>query len=120
MSDSGVGALVKFGAWLSHRLDLEVLSCGRAGLAPKDSCNLELTGKHLLFDLTIEGGFIFLSAQLLDRGDPPESLASFADGLDGWKQICAIVRCLERDQIKSLAKPIELCGGSGPNGWVIS
>jgi mannose-6-phosphate isomerase-like protein (cupin superfamily) len=29
------------------------------------------------------------------------------------------VRCLEREQIKSLAKPIELGGGSGPNGCLL-
>jgi hypothetical protein len=74
----------------------------------------------LAYNVLLDGGWIFLSAEILDRADPPESLASFADGPDGWKQVSAIVRCLERDQIKSLTKPIELGGGEGPNAWVIS
>jgi hypothetical protein len=120
MSDSGIGAMVQSAAWMSYRLDLEVLTFGRAGDAPKDSCLLQMTGRFLAYNVLLDGGWIFLSAQLMDKADPPESLASFADGPDGWKQVCAIVRGLERDQIKSLAKPIELGGGSGPNGWVIS
>jgi hypothetical protein len=102
------------------RLDLEILSIGRAGDAPKDSCLFQMTGRFLAYDVLLDGRWIFLSAEILDRADPRESLASFADGPDGWRQICSIVRCLERDQIKSLAKPIELGGGSGPNGWVIT
>ena len=119
-SSSGVSAMVHAACWSADRLDLEILSIGRAGDAPPHSCKLEMCGPFLFYDITLDGGWIFLSAQLMDRGDPPESLASFGDGPDGWRQVCSIVRCLEREQIKSLAKPIELGGGSGPNGWVIS
>ena len=45
-----------------------------------------------------------LSVQLLDRADPPESLASFVDGPDGWKQVCSIVRCLERETDQIVGK----------------
>jgi hypothetical protein len=112
--------MVHAACWCADRLDLEILSIGRAGDAPKDSCLFQMTGRFLAYDVLLDGRWIFLSAEILDRADPRESLASFADGPDGWRQICSIVRCLERDQIKSLAKPIELGGGSGPNGWVIT
>ena len=56
---------------MSSRFNLEVLSFGRAGDAPPQSCKLELTGRHLLYDVTLDGGFIFISAQVCNRGDLP-------------------------------------------------
>jgi hypothetical protein len=49
-----------------------------------------------------------------------EQLLSVSDTSEGWRQIFTLIRAFERDQIKSLEKPIELGGGSGPDGWVIA
>ena len=68
--------MVFAGAWLSDKFDLEVLSFGRESLAPKDSCKLEMSGRYLAYDVTLDGGWIFLSVAVMDRGDPPETLLS--------------------------------------------
>ena len=110
--------MVRVGAWLSHEFDLEILSCGRAGNAPQHSCKLELCGRHLLFDLTVDGSWLFTSVALLDRADPPESLLSVADGADGWETTRKLVAALEYNEIRSLTRPLEI--GNGPDGFVIA
>jgi hypothetical protein len=116
-SDSGLGAFVYAGAWLSTRFDLEVLSFGRSGDAPPQSCKLELVGDFLAFEIVLDGGFIFISAQVCDRGDPPELLVSFPDGPEGWTDTCQLISALERNKIRSLQRPIE--AGTGPGKFVI-
>ena len=116
-SDSGLGAMIYAGAWLSTRFDLKVLSFGRAGDAPPQSCKLELVGDFLAFEIVLDGGFIFISAQVCDRGDPPELLVSFPDGPQGWQDTCALISALERNNVRSLERPIE--AGTGKNGFVI-
>ena len=116
-SDSGLGAFVYAAAWLSTRFDLEVLNFGRAGDAPPSSCKLEMAGTFLFYDLTLDGGFIFISAQVMDQGDPPELLISFPDGPQGWMDTCSLISALERNNVRSLERPIE--AGTGKNGFVI-
>jgi hypothetical protein len=48
----------------------------------------------------------------------PELLLSIGDCDENWRQIFTIVRDFESEQIRSLTKPIELNGGSGPNCYV--
>ena len=90
------------GAWLSDKFDLEVLSFGREGLAPKDSCKLEMSGRHLAYDVTLDGGWIFLSATVMDRGDPRETLLTIADNAENWRLICQVITALERNNIREL------------------
>jgi hypothetical protein len=116
----GIAGMVKAGAWLSNLLDLEVLGCGRAGDAPAQSCKLELSGQFLAYDITLDGGWIFLSVAVMDRGDPPESLLSLADNAENWRTICQLVAALERSAIRELQpRPLEI-GPPGPNCWVIA
>ena len=93
MSKTGIAGMVQSAAWMSHQMDLEVVAFGRAGDAPKDSCLLQMTGRFLAYDVFLDGGWIFLSAQLMDRSDPPESLASFGDGR-GWLETGLLDRSL--------------------------
>ena len=97
--------------WLDDQLGLEILSIGRAGLDRRDSCTLEASGKHLLYVIVLDGGWVSLKVALLDRGTEPELIVTAGDGPQGWTQLCALVRLFERDGIKSLEKPIELGGG---------
>ena len=115
----GIAGMVRCAAMLSIRHDLDVASFGRSGDAPPQSCKLEMTGRHLLYDVTLDGGWLWLGVALLDKGDPPELLANFPDGPEGFKDVSQIIQAFEREGIRSLEKPIELGGGSGPNGWVI-
>jgi hypothetical protein len=52
----------------------------------------------------------------MDEGTEPEQLLSVADTSEGWRLSFVIIRAFEREGGGSLAKPIELGGGSGPNG----
>jgi hypothetical protein len=115
---NGVAALVRLGAFLDDTLGMEILSVGREGLDPANSCTLVATGKWLSYSVTVNGGFAFLRVALMDRGDEFETLLSISDPDEGWRQIFTIIRNFEREEIKSLSKPLELGGGSGPNGYV--
>jgi hypothetical protein len=114
---TGVSAMVKCALFLDVQLDIEILGIGRGGLDRKDSCTLEGVGKHLVYVVVLDGGFVFLKAQVLDSCDFPEQLFSIGDTKDGWQIICHVIRALERNNVKSLNRPIQ--AGSGPSGWVI-
>jgi hypothetical protein len=58
MADRGVGAQVYAAAWLSRVCSLEVESFGRAALARKDTCLLEMTGRHLAYTILLDGGWM--------------------------------------------------------------
>jgi hypothetical protein len=116
---SGVGSMVDLASYLSHEFAVEVLSIGREGLDRKDSCTLEMCGRHLFYVVKLDGGFVFLSACPMDRGDAPEQLLSVGDGDVGWKTITKLIAALERNKIKSLQpRPLEI-GPPGPLGFVI-
>jgi hypothetical protein len=67
MGNSGVPALVQCAAYLAHEFGVETLSMGREGLDRKDSCTAEMYGRHLLYVIKLDGGFVFLSACPMDR-----------------------------------------------------
>jgi hypothetical protein len=117
-SDSGLGAFVYAAAWLSNRFDLEVLSFGRAGDAPSQSCKLEMCGPFLAYDITLDSTWIFVSASVMDRSDPPQRLATFPDVRQGWQDTCKLITALERNKVRSLEVPLEI-GDGGPNSFVI-
>jgi hypothetical protein len=109
MGMEGVAAMVRAGVWLELRGGLEVLNIGRAGLDRKDSCTLELSGRHLFYTVFLDGGWVFLSAQPMDGVDSPERLIGVGDGPSGWQDICHLIIALERSAIKSLTpRPLQL------------
>jgi hypothetical protein len=67
----------------------------------------------------VNGSWVTTKLSLLDRPEPPETVLIAADGDLGWKRTFSVIRALEREEVKSLEKPISLGGGSGPNGYVI-
>jgi hypothetical protein len=115
----GVSAMVRIALHLENEWGMDVLSIGRECFDRKDSCTLSVTGKWLAYYVTLDGGWVFLRVQLLDLGDEPQQLLSVGDGEAGWKTICQLIAALERGEIKSLARPIEI-GESGKDCWVIS
>ena len=74
--------MVRAAVWFDDQLGLEILSIGRAGLDRKDSCTLEMSGKHLLFVISIDGGWISLKVALLDRVMEPELSSPWV--MAGW------------------------------------
>jgi len=120
MSPDGLGGMVQAAAWLANLLDLEVLTFGRAGLAPAHSCKLEIAGAHLLYDVTLDGGWIHFAVAAMDRGDPAEHLMSVADNPESWQTLCRFIAALERSGVRSLQpRPLRIGTESGPNSWVI-
>jgi hypothetical protein len=89
------------------KLKIETLSIERECFDRMDSCTLIATGKWLAYHITLDGGWVFLRVQLMDAGDEPQQLLSGADGAKGWRTICRLVAALERNQVKSLERPIE-------------
>jgi hypothetical protein len=95
------------------------LFIGRAALDRKESCTLEAGSRWLLYTVTVNGGWVTLKLALMDQAQLPECVLIARDGDEGWRRVSSIIRCLEREEVKSLEKPIVLGGGSGPNGYVI-
>jgi hypothetical protein len=120
MGMEGVAAMVRAAVWLENRGRLETLNIGRGGLDRKDSCTLELAGRHLFYSVLLDGGFVFLSAQSMDCGDSLERLIGVGDGPAGSQTICHLIVALERSRITSLTpKPIQLGEPGLPHCWVI-
>ena len=81
---------------------------------------MKVCGKWLAFRIALRGGWVWLSACPMDSASEPELLLNVGDGEAGWKTVCRLVLALERSGISSLERPIELGGGSAPDGWVIA
>ena len=120
MSVSGVAAMVRAAVWLENRAGLDTLAIGRDGLAPKDSCLLEMSGRQLFYSILLDGGWVAVSVQSMDTGDSPEKLMTVGDGADGWQMVCRLVAALERSGITTLTpKPIQLGEPGSPDCFVI-
>jgi hypothetical protein len=76
--------MVRCALFLEIQLDIEILGIGRGALDRKDSCTLEAAGKHLAYFVVLDGGYIFLRAQVLDDPcDALEELFSIGDSKKG-------------------------------------
>jgi hypothetical protein len=117
---NGIAALVKLAVFLDDQCGMEILSIGREGLDRQDSCTLIAFGKWLCYHVILDNSFVFLKVSLMDQGNEPELILSVGDVDERWRELFKVIRALERDEIKSLERPIELSGGTGPSGWVIS
>ena len=54
-SSSGVAAMLRFALYAEDELGITTLELGRQGLDRKDSCTWSGTGKHLCFNVMIDG-----------------------------------------------------------------
>ena len=104
---------------MAHTFDLEVLSIGRGADEPEGSCTLEVAGGHLFYAVTVGGGSVSVSAQVLDRGGL-EYLVRLADNADGWRTVCQLIAGLERGGVRSLQRPIRIGEPGNPDSWVIA
>jgi hypothetical protein len=53
MALEGVAAMVRAAVWLENRRRLETLNIGPGDLDRKDSCTLELAGRHLFYSVLL-------------------------------------------------------------------
>ncbi|MGA7394652.1 MAG: hypothetical protein WCC08_22525 [Terrimicrobiaceae bacterium] len=118
---NGIEALVHFSAWFEDVLGTEKCFSGRGGLDPKCSWTLHLCGRKLFYSIVLDGGFVFVSVQPMDSGEPLETLLVVGDCSEHWRQVCRLIQALERSGIESLkSRPIELGTPGSPDSWVIS
>jgi hypothetical protein len=119
MGGSGLPALIYAGAWLGNEFGMEAIACGRGALSNAD-CVLEICGKFLFFTITLRAGDVTVAAQPMDAGDPPDLLLRIGDNENGWDTIRRLVASLERNQVKSLQRPIESGEAGDPDAWRIA
>ena len=55
-------------------LGLEIMSFGRPADAKFFDCELQLTGKHLLYTIRLDHDWLFFSVQLMDRAESERRL----------------------------------------------
>ena len=109
---------LRAGAWLELQLGMEVVSIGRS-VEDREDCVLIAHGKYLGFRIGLYGDWIAVSLKVLDRADQDwDFILRVAEDQEGWKTIWQVIRALEREQVKSLDRPIQ--AGIGPNGWAIA
>jgi hypothetical protein len=117
--DFGIPAMVRAAVWLDATVGLEILGIGRAATERAD-CTLEIAGSQLLIRISLQGGWIWISAGSLDEGEPPQPLFNLADTAQGWADVRKFVRALENSGLKSLQpRPLRIGAATGPNAWVI-
>ena len=115
---SGVGGMVRAGAYMDVQLEMEVLSIGRSAQESfYEDCVMEVCGRFLTFRISLRGGWIWCCAKSLDVIQEWDFLVNVGDCSNGWSTICQLVRALVRHEIKNLDRPIE--AGTGPHGFVI-
>lgn len=115
---TGIAAMVDAALWLDSVAGLEILNIGRSAFERAD-CTLEAAGSQLSVKISLQGGWIWLSAGSLDVGGDPEAICNFGDTAQGWADLRRLVRALENSGIKSLQpRPIKI-GETGPNAYTI-
>jgi hypothetical protein len=121
--NSGIAAMVECAGKLGQQLAIETLSCGRDGLAPKNSCFLELCGANVFYSIKLDNDWLSLSIQLMDDpSDSLELLMTFGDNPGNWKEVYRLVCAIEKSGITTLQpRPLEIGDeDGGPHSWVIS
>ena len=120
MDLTAVSRVVRFGVHLEDNYDLEVDFLGRRGLDRENSWTLELSGRHLAYQIQVDNTALFL--KLMEMDCPSNvwlPVLSLLDTAANWEVIHDLVAKLEKYQIKSLRKPI-IVGGIGPGGFAIA
>jgi hypothetical protein len=61
--DHGLSGLVFATGYLLSEFDLQIAFFGRGGLAVEDTCTALLEGRHLIYELTIDHGWIHIKGR---------------------------------------------------------
>ena len=98
MKKFGIAAMVDAAVWLDKVAGREILGIGRAAFDRAD-CTLEAAGRQLLMKVSLQGGWIWLSACGLDECEPPQpdlQPARHPGGVGNRAQVSAGLRKLRR------------------------
>jgi hypothetical protein len=102
---SGWSAMAKVACWLEDVAGITVEFIGRNALDRYSTRTLRASGKHLAFEVLIDGGWLWISACPMDSGSQ-ERLMTVGDGPSGWRACCKLLLALERAEVSSLSRPI--------------
>ena len=112
--------VVRCGVHLEDNYDLEVDFLGRRALDRENSWTLELSGKHLGYQIQYDNTALFLKLMEMDGGEEWDCVLDLLDTVKSWETIYDLVAKLEQHEVKSLQRPIEIGPGGGPHSFVIA
>jgi hypothetical protein len=115
---TGIRAMIDIAVWLEDQFGMETIALGRSATDSADSA-LEIGGAWLLFRIALHGDEIRTAAAPMDTAAAPETLLRSPDDQNGWQVMRRLIGALERNGIKSLARPIAVGEPGDPDCWVI-
>jgi hypothetical protein len=99
---------VRCSVHLEDNFHVTVDFCGRRSLDPENSWTLELSGKHLAYQLQIDNTALFLKLREMDAGEQWDCVLTLLDSSKSWRTIYNLVAKLEKNEVCSLARPIQI------------
>jgi hypothetical protein len=102
--------------WAEDECSLTPHFIGREGLAPRYAYRLEMSGRHLCYEVRYVGTDAFLA--IVSEMDQPASglplKVLFPDSPASWDRVRLLISSLETSDVRSLDRPIELLGSDPP------
>ena len=98
-----------------------MMSVGRRALDRQNSFVVELSGRFLGYQIQTDNSGLFLRLREMDAADEWLPVLSLLDTSKSWRVVYSLVAKLEKHEIKSLAKPVQIGEVfDGPDCIVIS
>jgi hypothetical protein len=122
MGNSGLSAMIGAGAALEHEFEnLIVVSIGCPAEGAEGEYSMEAYGAQLAYRITLRDSGVMLGAGLMDSAPAAwDLLLRTTDDGCGWNTIKRLVASLERNGVRSLARPIRVGEVGDPDAWVIA
>ena len=122
MDDKGDhAAMISMEAFAVDELGLEIDFSGRRPLDRRATWTLEMSGRHLAYQIKLDNGWLFFRAAMMDAPEKwHDILTAVAANTDSWDFLKGLLAALEREQVRDLEKrPLQI-GAIGPSGYVIA
>ena len=110
--------MIRLVVWLEDQHHMELISLGRSAAVEED-CVLEICGRWLLYCVALRAGEVRLAASLADAVSAPETLLRGRVDEFGWQTVHRLIAAMERNEIRSLCRPIEIGEPGTSDCWVI-
>ena len=93
----------------------------KLGLARRGYFETELFGQHLHYSVHLDGGWCFCHVGGYDQSDPPvKPLLRVANGSEGLKVLCKLIRDLERSGVTEIRLPLQIGTTGMLDSWLIT